>query len=225
MSLPSTWALAPGSGVCTTDEHHPDTCTSLNSASRVPWESGHWPLMFSHGELLGPLRGSLDRRLPDGYFVCYTIPLIACTTFPTFQVSKYLDENINKDQKVSVPCLRILTAVAAFSCASSCAWQVIIHPITLHQAASAGLCFSVHCERRGSFRRSIPHSTRQFAFPGQDASSWRHAISSCAAVNPVHPVKSVVTVNRQKDHRSLVWPSRQGISSRSSRVITFLASV
>ncbi|EXF76084.1 hypothetical protein CFIO01_13497 [Colletotrichum fioriniae PJ7] len=99
MSLPSTWALAPDSGVWTTDEHHPDTCASLNSASRVPWESGHWPLTFSQGELLGPLRGSLGRRLPDGYFVCYTIPLIACTTFPTFQVSKYLNENINKDQK------------------------------------------------------------------------------------------------------------------------------
>ncbi|KAK1730867.1 uncharacterized protein BDZ83DRAFT_646756 [Colletotrichum acutatum] len=50
-------------------------------------------------------------------------PPIACRTFPTFQVAKYLDYlEHQQEQKAS-------------SCASSCAWQVIIHPITLHQAA------------------------------------------------------------------------------------------
>ncbi|KAG7050269.1 hypothetical protein JMJ77_0013021 [Colletotrichum scovillei] len=193
----SSLHLAPDSGLWTTGEHHPVTCASLNSASGVPWKSGYWSLLFSHGELLGPLRGSLGRRVPDDYF------------------------NINKDKKVSVPYLRIL-GNRSRSIVLRQLLRLASHYPSHHAAPGcidAGLCFSVHGERRGGFRRSIPHSTRQIAFPGQDASSWRLAISSCAAVNPVHPVKSVVTVNRRKDHRSFVWPSRLGISSRSSRVI------
>ncbi|UQC79871.1 uncharacterized protein CLUP02_05352 [Colletotrichum lupini] len=196
----SSLHLAPDSGLWTTDEHHPVTCASLNSASGVPWKSGYWSLMFSHGELLGPLRGSLGRRVPDVYFVCYSF---RPSRAQHFQLFKYPSNRSRST--VLRQLLRLASHYPSHHAAPSC--------------IDAGLCFSVHGERRGSFRRSIPHSTRQFAFPGQDASSWRLAISSCAAVNAVHPVKSVVTVNRQEDHRSFVWPSRLGISSRSSRVI------